>query len=202
MEKITNDSKMLGAFFDDSNNLQSPNPGIVAGTFSDIQDDYKFNSFPRRIPLEDLFSWFKEQPDNRHYRFAKLTHEELRRIQPFIQFFVPDLVKSYLSSCQIIPEKITVFIDGIVGRSYKAYLKDVLGRDFKEVRVENVVKREREMAKRPKQKRIYAPRGLMMADRLANSLYTGEYSQNQDKGYNPEVEVDQFHFLHLAREFG
>ena len=188
----------LGAFFDDSNNLESSNPGIVAGAFSILSEDCEFRYFPKRIPLEDLCSWFKKQPNERQYRFARLTNIDLRKTPLFIPFFVPDLIKNYVSSCPVPPEKVCVFVDGIMAHSHKEYLRNVLSKDFNKVTVEWVVKREREMARRPKEKRIYVPRGLSMADILANSLCTGEYPP-KNLGYNPEVKVDEASFLQLSR---
>ena len=189
------DQTILGAFFDDSNNLESRNSGIVSGVFSVIKEDRIFRQLPKRVPYEDLNAWLAESQKCRDYRFAELTNPELRRRPLFIPFFVPSLIESYLSTCNDRPKNINLYIDGILPREQKDYLKEELEKHFETVVVNNIIKREREMARNKKDKRIYAPLGLAMADILATSIYNRTFNYDPKK----EVKTNQDNYLNLAR---
>lgn len=164
------EGKTLYVGADDSNNHDTRRARILAATFSLDSEDSVYRTCPRQRD-ESFESWLGEESKSRNFRFALLTEPCFSAMQPILPLAVPKLVLDYAPTLKETPKKVWICIDGVVPYAHKEYIRDSLGHYFDEVVVNNVVKRRNEMAKHPRNKRLYCPRILKMADICANQIY-------------------------------
>lgn len=84
---------------------------------------------------------------------------EIRVFQPNSPFAAPDLIKHYIGSLEEenkeTPDHLRLFIDGILTRNQRAFLKTHFSRYFESVIIKNIIKRNKVAARRKKGKKTY-----------------------------------------------
>ena len=170
---------------DESNHMEDIiNRGeIVTATFSYNPKDgveRAYSGKRRDKELKSLKSWVD---GTRDYRFAILANREVRSFQPNAPLVAPDLVCGYLNTLldanKEPPDNLRLFVDGIITRDQRAYLKEIFSSMFKTTVIRNFVKRKKVSARRRKGRKILGPRVIQMADVLSNRLFHG-YDYNGD----------------------
>ncbi len=170
-EELSLERRTLYVGADDSNNHDTRRARILATTFSFAHSDSVYQSFPKGRDKEGLHYWLAEEPQIRNFRFALLTEQCFNAMQPILPLAVPRLILDYVPTLKETPKKVWICIDGIVPKEHKDYIREYLGHYFEEVVVNNVIKRRSEMARQPKDKKLFCPKILKMADTCANQIY-------------------------------
>lgn len=165
------DRKVLYIGADDSNNHDTRRARILTTVFSLEHEDSLYKSFSKERDKVGLCYWLEEEHKTRAFRFALLTEACFNHMQPILPLAIPKLVLDYAPTLSEVPKKVWICIDGIVPRAHKDYIRNYLGNYFEEVVVNNVIKRRGLMARNSRDKKLYCPRVLKMADTCANQIY-------------------------------
>jgi len=156
---------------DDSNNHDSRTARVLATTFSIFHKDSIYRNFPREKNHKELFYWLGSDKQERDFRFALLTESYFNSMQPVLPLAIPKLALNYVPTLRETPNKVWISIDGILPRAHREYIRRSLNPYFKEIVINNVIKRRNIMARRSHDKKLFCPTVLKMADSCANHIY-------------------------------